>query len=266
MDADSRIVQKISDQITKYNLLVELTNALARDFNLVVVIGAEIEFYLTSEYSGGDECITKEKGVYQYEINVEPVVGLEEAVHAVVGAMTSLTTRFPDSILSPKPFKHDYGSAMHFHVNFIDIDSGSNYFDNEECITLAASALCHYLPETFFVFAQDEECYDRYSGMMAPTHVSWGGNNRSVAVRIPDSKPRRIEHRVSSPMTRIDVAIFTIVQSIYLGLKSPKSIKKYDKIYGNAFDSQYKLARLPTSPKEAFNLLNVDFYSQLLQK
>jgi glutamine synthetase len=170
-----------------------------------------------------------------------------------------LTQNFPDINFSPKPFKDDYGSAMHFHVNFLTKDN-SEFFEDDTKLNLAASGLCHYMLHTFLIFAPEENYYDRFSANMAPSHVSFGPNNRSVAVRIPDSRPRRLEHRISAPSTDPYIAIYAILNSIYNALKNPDEITNYTKIYGNAFDKQYDLKPLPMSLSEAKKLFDKSFF------
>ena len=94
--------------------------------------------------------------------------------------------------------------------------------------------------------------------MMAPSHVCFGGNNRSVAIRVPEAYPRRLEHRVSSPITDSYLAICAILQALYLGIDKPSSISSHGKIYGNAFLEQYNLQPLPKNLKEAEELFKWD--------
>jgi len=123
--------------------------------------------------------------------------------------------------------------------------------------------LCHYMTPTFLVFAPDENHYARFDGeLMAPSRVSYGGNNRSVAVRIPDSRPYRLEHRLSSPLTDPYLALFTIIKSLYLGIKNPDKIGSHTKIYGNAFDEQYGLEPLPRNVEEAMAMFDEGFYAK----
>ncbi len=89
---------------------------------------------------------------------------------------------------------------------------------------------------------------------MAPTHISFGGNNRTVAIRMPDSRPHRLEHRLSSPSIEPYIAIYAILKSILLGLDNPDIINKIPKTFGNAFDDQYNLVALPKSRQEALSL------------
>ena len=233
---------------------------MQRDFGLRPVIGIEIEFYLPEECDVRNSILKKEKGKNQYEIDIGPFSSVHDGIREALNAKHALQEEYPGIIFHPKPFADDYGSAMHFHINFIDIVTGANYFDDVKQLNLASSALCHYLPRTFLIFAPDESHYARYTGMMAPTHISWGNNNRSVAIRIPDLSPKRIEHRISSPETDVYLAIFTMLKSIYLGMQNPHGVEQYDKIYGNASDEQYGLQELPKSAAEALKLLDLSFF------
>ena len=44
------------------------------------------------------------------------------------------------------------------------------------------------------------------------------------------------------------------MQSIYLGLKTPEIITPQPKIYGNAFDEQYEIARFPKDVYQALSI------------
>ena len=154
---------------------------------------------------------------------------------------------------SPKPFINDYGNSMHFHINF-DVES-------IDYIVLAAQGLCHYMLDTLLAFMPNNIDYLRINkDFMAPTHVSYGGNNRSVTVRTPSAAPKRLEHRLASLETNPYIAIFAILKSILLALNSPNSIKRIEKIFGNASDPQYNLTPLPNSAQESYALFKPDFF------
>ena len=232
--------------------LHEISSKLQVEFGLWPCVGVEIEFYLESDdIADAPFLIKKEKGLRQYEIDLPPATDIELLCEQIDEAKNALQKWRPGINFHPKPFPDDYGSAMHFHINLLKSD-GSNYFDNDENLYLAANSLCHFMLKDFAVFTPEESHYARYSAkFMAPCNVSYGGNNRSVAIRIPDMKPRRLEHRLCSPMTNQRDALYAILRSIYLGLVNPSSIRKYQKIHGNAFDEQYALQPLPRSLKEA---------------
>jgi len=201
--------------------------------------------------------IKKEKGINQFEVDLPPSNDLINYIKRIVKVKNTLTkiAEFLNGYIdfSSKPFLNDYGNSMHFHINF---DT-----ETTDYINLAAQGLCHYMLDTLLVFMPNSIDYLRINkNFMAPTHVSYGGNNRSVAVRTPSSIPKRLEHRLASPETDPYIAIFTILKSILLSLKFPSSIKKIEKIYGNAFDPQYSLIPLPSSVGESHTLFKPEFF------
>lgn len=235
-------------------------------------MGVEIEFYLSHnidiakfeilsrKYLARFQIakIKKEKGNNQFEIDLPPSVNLIQYIQNILEVKTILKKMAQQLNgyidFSPKPFLDDYGNSMHFHINF-----HSEF--NDYYIILAAQGLCHYMLDTLLAFMPTTLDYSRINKkFMAPTHISYGGNNRSVAVRTPNAFPKRLEHRLSSPETDPYIAIFTILKSILLALKSPSSLQTIEKIYGNAFDPQYNLTPLPTSSQASFMLFKPDFF------
>ncbi|MGX6960194.1 MAG: glutamine synthetase [Rickettsia endosymbiont of Pentastiridius leporinus] len=264
-------INTIANNLQKTKQLQKIIEQFQREYNLIPIIGVEIEFYLSpnieiakfeilarkylSRFKISE--IRKEKGNNQFELDLPPskdLIKYVKKISEVKITLTKIAKQLNGYIdFSPKPFLNDYGNSMHFHINF----------DNEyvDYINLAAQGICHYMLDTLLVFMPRSIDYLRVvKGFMAPTHVSYGGNNRSVAVRTPNSQPKRLEHRLSSPDTDPYIAIFTILKSILLALKSPDSVKNIEKIYGNAFDSQYNLTPLPSSAQESFILFKPGFF------
>lgn len=251
-----KLIKNISEAARNRNLLDQLVRKFAEEFNMKPVIGAEIEFYLLPET---DQKLLqeifqpkKERGNGQMEIDILP----QENFCSTINEIARIKQLLKDLgvCLDSKPYEDDYGSSMHFHINFLD-KKGNNIFDNKIYLENSAKILCQNLKEHFLIFAPKEEDYKRFDAkFMAPTHICFGGNNRSVAIRIPDASPRRLEHRISSPQTDEYLAACAILGAIYNGFKNPESIKHYDKIYGNAYDDQYILEKFPSSLREAIDL------------
>ena len=239
---------KLTDRIVKYNMLKDIENSFKKDFNLTPCLGAELEFYLLNiqddsqlvklEQAIGQK-IKKEKGCKQYEIEIPPstnVAYYPEIIHKIQNSIQEEAKKLAlISDFQPKPFQNDYGNSMHIHFNFLEDNDAEKY----------AEILCHYLPLTIDAFLQKKEDYHRLDNrFMAPTHISYGGNNRTTLIRIPDLLPRRLEHRLASADADPYKVIYAILNSINLGLRYPEQITKLDKTYGNACDPQYKLTKI----------------------
>lgn len=230
----------------------------AEKYKLVPCFGAELEFYLTPGIAVGKLSemlampIKTEKGHNQFEIDFPPTKDLPSLASRINNVRTQIKVIAAKlggvADFRAKPFADDYGSSMHIHINFLNNT-------DPKLLEHAAKSLCHYMLPGFLLFANEDNHYLRFSkGYMAPTHVCYGGNNRTVAVRIPDSRPLRLEHRVSSAAADPNLVFLAILKSLLLGLEQPNIIGNFTKIHGNAFDAQYNLTPLPADRQEAERL------------
>lgn len=252
---------KLADTDDRYNRLANLQSYFKENYNLIPVLGAEIEFYLSQKIDIKlladliGYHISLEKGQNQYEVNLRPSSDIIEFAKEIEYLRNNICARSKAmggwADFSSKPYANDYGSSMHIHLNFLPYNHERNNNINESIhneisdIEKYAQILCHYLPQYIDYFLPLAEDYRRLdSKFQAPTHISWGGNNRTVLIRIPDSYPIRLEHRLPSANADPVGAIFAILDSIRLGLDSLEKIPKLEKTYGNAHDVQYNLAAI----------------------
>jgi glutamine synthetase len=238
-------MNKLSDNQEKYNLLGELELRVKTSLGLTPCVGAEIEFYLSQSVDIAQleqfvgHRVKSEKGNNQYEIDLDPSENLHEYAKYIEvtreAVISGAKKQGGVADFSSKPYADDYGNSMHIHLNFLE-DSDVDKF---------AKILCHYLSEDLPVFLPTDKDRKRLDQkFMAPTRVCYGGNNRTVAIRIPDSPPKRIEHRVPAANSDPASVIYIILNSIVKGLDQPESIFEYDRIHGNAFDQQYDLVKI----------------------
>jgi len=253
---------KLSDSLKKDNRLEKLTNHLINDYNFTPAFGVEIEFYLSknidpilfAQKSGYN--LKPEKGDHQFEIDLPSSFELTQYAGYINKTFSSLqktAIEMQGEInFQSKPHVNDYGSSMHFNLSFTG---------DLKTLEHAAQSLCHYMLGSLLVFMPGDDDYARASPrFMSPTHVSYGGNNRTTAIRIPDSKPLRLEHRISACMSDPYLIMVTILTSVLKGLKYPSEISFFKKIYGNASDAQYNLIPLPTNIIDATKLFKLDFF------
>lgn len=97
----------------------------------------------------------------------------------------------------PKPFSEYPGSAMHTHFSLFEGDTNAFYAPNAE-FNLSATArqfiagVLTHAPEFSAVTNQFVNSYKRlWGGGEAPSHISWGHNNRSALIRVPLYKPTK---------------------------------------------------------------------------
>jgi len=106
----------------------------------------------------------------------------------------------------PKPFAQHPGSGMHTHFSLFEGDRNA-FFEAGQEFQLSQTArrfiagILRHAPEITAVTNQFVNSYKRlWGGGEAPSHVSWGHNNRSALVRVPLYKPdkgqsARVEYR-----------------------------------------------------------------------
>jgi glutamine synthetase len=242
------------------------------------VVATEIEFYLhnASQHFASEqvvnliweECgkagiilasVDQERGPDQYEIALKPSYNIKK--------ISTDTERFKvlakkifaghaETDFSAKPLLNAPGSGLHVHVHLEDI-TGKNIFfrEGEEFsspLLYAIGGLLTKMAEHMIIFAPTEASYSRFSANSnAPTTISWGTNNRTVAIRLP-TKPmdnKHIEHRVAGS----DADIAKVIDSILVGIEYGilNECNPGEAIYGDASLAQYALQKLPQTLEEA---------------
>jgi glutamine synthetase len=135
-----------------------------------------------------------------------------------------------DASFMPKPFGEMSGSGMHIHLSLVD-EAGQNIFDGagqgaNPLIRNAVAGLLGSMADCMLIFAPHHNSYRRFiPGSYAPMVAAWGYDNRSVAVRVPESTGRgaRVEHRVSgsdaNPYLLAAVVLAAALDGIERGLE-----------------------------------------------
>jgi glutamine synthetase len=115
-----------------------------------------------------------------------------------------------DASFMAKPFGGMAGSGMHIHLSLRD-GAGRNIFDAgsgggsaragaNPALRQAVAGLSGSMAECLLIFAPHQNSYRRFlPGSFAPVTAAWGYDNRSVALRVPETSGpgARVEHRVS---------------------------------------------------------------------
>ncbi len=218
----------------------------------------------------------------QYEFSLNPKTSLL-AVTEIIQAKELIAKVAAENgyrvLFEAKPYPNLPGCGMHIHVSLLD-NKGVNLLrkmgENIESVTMkyAVGGLCATMLKNFTAFAPYEKSYLRFTAQRnslqhitpvaahnnAPVNISWGGNNRSTAIRIPastvDENQRHIEHRVAGADADPTEVVRKILEGIYLGLR--EKILPPEKIYGNAYDKQYSnaLQPFPKTLAEAIDIRN----------
>lgn len=155
-----------------------------------------------------------------------------------------------------KPFVGWAGNGLHVHVSLID-GEGRNVFADvgtgEQRLGSAIAGLVETMVPATLMFVPSWNGFRRLKpGSYAPTRVTWGHNNRSVAIRVPASEPaaRRLEHRIAgadaNPYLVLAAILGGIVEGLERGLVPPPPVDR------SAYEAP--APALPSSMAEAIRL------------
>lgn len=258
-----------------------VNNKLLADFGLQAFTASEIEFYLFGSHEKdltsfwGDvrhDCIAaeipifnleKERGHEQFEVSLKPCLPEKTARDtSLIKNIIERAAKWNDMCadFSAKPLADDFGSGLHIHVHLENEAGVNQYAKNDvqisDILKYSLGGLLLWLPDTMPIFAPNEASYNRFvAGSNGPLTVSWGANNRTTALRLPDSDPnnKRIEHRVAGADADPARVIAVILMAIHYGINN--KILPNQQIYGDARLESYLLKRFPVCLAEAKKLM-----------
>lgn len=151
-----------------------------------------------------------EYGAGQVEINLgwsTPVAAADDLLFLRYAVKQIAATHGYLATFMAKPWAESAGSGLHVHQSLRDRETGRNVFWDAETGGLSApgrwylGGLLHHAAETCGVAAPTLNGYKRTTGYsFAPTHVTWGLDHRSAAVRalVRGDGGTRLEQRVGA--------------------------------------------------------------------
>ena len=262
-------------------MLNDIISYMCDKLHLRPIIGVELEFYVNGDSVAFDKLLAeltkqllplrfsihKETSKNQYEIHTNNAGEISDMLAALLKAK-SMIMETAESYgialdFSAKPYLDSAGSAYHVHVNLVDENSQNLFFADSvgkmsDLLMYSIGGLCSFMKKHMVFFAPKEDSYLRYKypDIHTPTTISWGGNNRSTALRLPYTfsvpKRYRIEHRVPGADCDYIKATSAMLIGMLYGIE--EKLLPPPKIFGIASDPQYALEKLPLSLKEAESL------------
>lgn len=206
------------------------------------------------------ESIAREEAAHQFEFRLKPTEPLAAATQLdTLRQIVQSKAQENDFECSFAPMieNPDIINGLHLHLHLTNHQNGYLFIKQEEQMStpLAASlgGLLFTMRALMPCFALDDAAYARLSSGRdhVPQTVSWGNNNRSVALRMPETvvPVRHIEHRVCGADAHPFAATWAILVGLHYGLTHHPEIGA--QMFGNASDAQYDLPRLPMSLADA---------------
>ena len=211
------------------------------------------------------EGIIKESAPSQFEINVahsDDVMLLADQVIRMQRTIRAVSARhgFVASFM-PKPIDDEAGNGLHVHCSLLD-ENGTTVFDDggregSDLLRYAVAGGLELLPASMLLFAPSFNAYRRFQpGNHAPTESAWGYDNRTTAIRIPESPSaaRRLEHRVAGADANPYLVLAAVLAGIWHGIEN--TLSPPNPIEGNAWDQEIDAPALPTTMDEAISVFD----------
>lgn len=145
-----------------------------------------------------------------------------------------------------KPLLDFAGNGMHVHVSLKD-KTGANVFargggEGGRLLRHAAGGLLSTMADSTLLFVPSFNGYRRLvPGSYAPTGITWGYDNRSVAVRVPNgpADALRLEHRIAGADAHPHLVLAAILAGMLEGIEA--AIEPPEPLTGNAYENDAPL-------------------------
>jgi glutamine synthetase len=175
-----------------------------------------------------------------------------------------------------KPFSEEAGNGMHAHLSIVNKD-GKNVFQVDKdkqpqgIFAEAISGLLKTTPDFLSFYAPHSNSYRRlvHNADHAPTTLSWGNENRTALIRLPEasSEATRLEFRLPSADSNPYLVFASILSSVLSGITEKYPLDK--ETLGNAH-AQHEPALAITwreaVHKTSESLIVKDFFGERFQK
>ena len=206
------------------------------------------------------ESVKAEYAPGQIEINLSYTDALAAADRHVLFKTGTKEEALKQNLIATfmaKPWHELGGSSCHIHLSLFDSNGKNVFFDKNnqnstsELMKYFLGGLIHYTNDVFLFFAPTINSYKRMvPNTFAPSSVTWGGDNRTVAFRlVGNEKSRRIENRIPGADINPYLAYSAMIAAGLKGIKD--KIKINDKPEtGNAYAKKVN-KYLPQSLQEA---------------
>ncbi|SHK66477.1 glutamate--putrescine ligase [Marinobacter antarcticus] len=206
------------------------------------------------------DTIVAEMGPGQFEINLnhvdDPMSAADQAIlfkRLVRGV--SRNHGYAATFMA-KPYADQSGNGFHVHFSLLD-EAGQNVFDDgtEQGSTImkqAVAGMLKTMPDTMLTLAPNQNSYRRFMpGAHAPMFASWGYENRTVALRIPESPcvARRIEHRVAGADANPYLVLASVLAGALYGIEN--GLGPTDPVEGDAYSEIDESMMLPNKWEDA---------------
>jgi len=193
------------------------------------------------------DCVVSEYAPGQYEINLDHMADAVRACDQALlfkRAIKGVARRHGiEATFMAKPYPQWAGNGFHIHLSVLDRDGRNIFADPDpmgnETLRHAIGGLKETMVDGQALFAPHQNSYRRFrANAYAPLAPTWGVNNRSTSLRIPQSgqTARRVEHRVAGADANPYLVMAAVLAGAHHGIAN--RIDPGRPIEGNAYESE----------------------------
>ncbi len=203
------------------------------------------------------EAVTSEYGPGQLEINVhhaDPLTAADDAFRLKYAVRALARAAGARATFMAKPFQGLSGSSMHLHVSLWrkDTPAFAPEAGTENPLMRAAIAgIVRHLPAIAVFGAPSINSYKRYEPRSyAPATATWGGDNRTAAVRalVEEDHSTRIELRTPGADANPYWAVASLLAAVIAGLEDGDQATERGR--GDLYSRGQPLPRIPVEAAE----------------
>ncbi|MEM6709122.1 MAG: glutamine synthetase family protein [Pseudomonadota bacterium] len=198
------------------------------------------------------DTLIHEEGMAQFEVNFLHGDALDLADQIFIFKRTAREAALRNDMFATfmaKPLQHEPGSAMHIHQSLLDAVSRENVFvdaagQRSPRFDHYLGGLQRYLPAVMALLAPNVNSYRRFSpDELAPINFHWGFDNRTTAIRVPDSEPEntRVENRLPGSDANGYLVIAATLACGLLGMRN--EIAPTAPFTGSAYEDEFTMPR-----------------------
>lgn len=223
----------------------------------------ELEFFLRDlrtrlkEFGIAVEASHSEYGPGQVELNLvygDALRAADEALLFKYAAKEVARTHGLRASFMAKPWADQSGSGFHIHLSFNGRDDGGNLLAVDDVLGRRSLAgLLSAIVDFGVLSAPSINSYKRIrEDSFVPTNVSWGGDNRTVAVRslLGQGEASRLELRTGAADANPYLAVAGAVAAALRGIED--ELEPPPQSFGNAVQDP-SLRRLPIDLRDALD-------------
>jgi glutamine synthetase len=223
----------------------------------------ELEFFLQDlrtklkEFGIAVEASHSEYGPGQVELNLvygDALRAADDALLFKYAAKEVARVHGLRASFMAKPWTDQSGNGLHIHLSFKGKEGGGNLFATDDALGRRSLAgLLSSIGDFGVLSAPSINSYKRIrDDAFVPTNVSWGGDNRTVAVRslLGQGEASRLELRTGASDANPYLAVAGAVAGALNGIEN--QLEPPAQSFGNAVQDP-SLRRLPTDLRDALD-------------